>query len=202
MRLPLAIFAAIASPALAQVAYTSQVRSVHAWATGLAFAGPNVTLTAPDFASFVQTATSVSSDSSGSAYQSSSLEPGGIFAQFSAQASEHNGYWVQSSSTLDVTFGIGQASTWTLAGSFNQLSSVLLTTQAGGTIFSAPMGSAGSLNAGGVLESGFYRLQVNCRPEPGSFSPSNVSLNLTVPAPGAAGLLPLLALAAGRSRRA
>lgn len=201
MRIPLLSVMLIASPALAQVEYTSQTRSVHAWASGSAFMGPNVTLAAPDLTSFSQSANSVSSDSSCWATQSSSLEPGGIFGQFSTQASEHNAFWAVASSTLDVTFHITTASSWVLSGSYNQPSSVLLTTQAGATVFTTPLGSAGLLSAGGVFDPGFYRLQVTCHPESGLQSPSSVTLNLAVPAPGAVGLLPLFALASWRRRR-
>jgi len=202
MRLSLAAIALIASPALAQVSYTSQARSVHAWSTGLAFGGPNLTITAPDFAPFVQTASSVSSDCSATAYQSSSLEPGGIFAQFSTQGSEHSGFQGIASAALDVTFQVSAATPWSLTGSYNQLSSVLLTTQAGSTIFSAPMGSAGALSTGGVFDPGLYRLRVTCQPEPGPSTLSAVSVSLAVPGPGPIALLAMLGLSARRPRRA
>ncbi len=201
MRFLVAIVVLASSPALAQVTYTAQTRSIHVFASGLGYSGPDITRSAPDFAPFNEIASSVSSDCWASASQSSSLDPGRVIVETAAGATRHGGFSGIASSALDVTFGVSGSTPWTLRGAYHQISTVILTTQAGTTIFRTPIGSVGgTLDASGLLDPGFYRLQVTSWAEP-NVSTSSVALTLTIPGPGPMGFLPLLALAARRSRR-
>jgi hypothetical protein len=197
-----AAVAASALPAAASVVYSTQARSVTAFAEGV-----SQTFAATDFSNFNMTASAAGPQAgTATASQNSTLGTSIITAIGSAQATGLNANPDNSTSSFDVTFTVTADSPFLLSGqttAFPDPDAFVRLSHAGTNMFLSTSPSTISF-PGNFVAGESYRLEVNCVGRNFTGGPdqsASFNLTLSVPAPGTLGLAAAALLIPTRRRR-
>ncbi len=199
------------APASGQLVYTSQTRTLYAFAqaTGPGQEDREASAAAPDFGPFDATISVNNILTGAGARQRSTLEPSGIVASFVTGAGGNQVWAAHARNILDVSFSIDVSTTVGLGGQFMRGTGNVMASLANAagtsTYFTLPSASSGTFSSQVALSPGAYRLQVRSQHfnTPQLEFQSTLDLNLLViPAPGAwSGIGVLACFTAMRRRR-